>query len=52
MKKAKTIIRDDWEDDWIEEENIYSEDARTLLVEEDELSPEEAAFMQGYNEGS
>lgn len=37
-------------DDWFDEENIYSEDARELLLEEDELSPEEEAFMRGYDE--
>lgn len=44
----KKIIID--EDDFSEDENIYSEEARELLLEEDELSPEEEAFMRGYDE--
>ena len=42
-KKIKTDIEDD-------EENIYSEEARESLLEEDELSPEEEAFMKGYEQ--
>lgn len=38
------------EDDWVDDENVYSEDARNILVEDDELSTEEAGFMQGYDE--
>ena len=34
--------------DWIDEEDFYSEDARILLIEDDELSGEEDGFMQGY----
>ena len=34
----------------LEEENIYEEIARDLLLEDDELSPEEEAFMRGYEE--
>ncbi|HLC19668.1 MAG TPA: hypothetical protein VJK72_02035 [Candidatus Nanoarchaeia archaeon] len=34
--------------DWIDEEDFYSEDARILLIEDDELSGEEEGFMQGY----
>jgi hypothetical protein len=33
-----------------EEENIYEEVSRDLLLEDDELSPEEEAFMRGYEE--
>jgi hypothetical protein len=36
--------------DWVNEEDFYSEEARVLLVEDDELSPEESGFMQGYEE--
>ncbi|MBD3310160.1 hypothetical protein GF351_02990 [Candidatus Woesearchaeota archaeon] len=31
-------------------EDVYSEDIRETLLENDELSPEEAGFMQGYSE--
>ena len=34
------------------EENIYSEEARELLLEDGELSPEEEAFMRGYEEAA
>ena len=33
-----------------DDENIYSEDVRELMLEDGELSPEEAGFMQGYDE--
>ncbi|MDD5331676.1 MAG: hypothetical protein PHE43_02545 [Candidatus Nanoarchaeia archaeon] len=39
------------EDDDFEGDNIYSEDDREELVEEDELEDFEDGFMQGYNEG-
>ena len=32
------------------EEEIYDDDTREELVEDDELSPEEEAFMKGYDE--
>lgn len=47
----KKIIIDDWQED-LEEENIYSGEARELLLEDGELSPEEEAFMRGYDEAS
>ncbi len=28
--------------------NFYSEDARESLLDEDEITPEEAGFMQGW----
>ena len=34
----------------LDEENIYEEVSRDLLLEDDELSPEEEAFMRGYDE--
>ena len=34
----------------LEDESIYSEDVRDQLLEDDELSPMEAAFMKGYDE--
>lgn len=48
MKK----IIDDWDEFNIEEENIYSEAARELLLEDGELSPEEEGFMKGYEEAA
>lgn len=37
------------EDRYDEEEDVYNEDSREELVEGDELTPEEAGFMQGYS---
>lgn len=39
-------------DDWNEEieDTIYSENGRESLVENEALTPGEAAFMQGYSE--
>ncbi len=34
----------------MEDDSIYSERTREDLVEEDGLTPEEAAFMRGYEE--
>ena len=31
-------------------ESVYDEDAREDLTDNDEISPEEEAFMQGYDE--
>ncbi|MBD3354441.1 hypothetical protein GF361_00470 [Candidatus Woesearchaeota archaeon] len=45
--KNKYVKEDEYFED---DENIYSEESRELLVDEDELSPEEAAFMKGYEE--
>lgn len=33
-----------------EDDSIYSEKTREDLIEDGEISPEEAAFMQGYEE--
>jgi len=33
-----------------EEENVYSEATREDFVDSDEISPEEEAFMKGYDE--
>ena len=42
-----------WDEDFFEEdENIYSEESRELLLEDGELSPEEAGFMRGYDEAA
>jgi hypothetical protein len=45
MKKMKIE-----EEEFLDDENIYSEDSREMLLDEDELSPEEEAFMNGYDE--
>lgn len=39
-------------DDWEEEskESIYDENSREQLLDDDGLSPEEAAFMEGYED--
>jgi hypothetical protein len=44
--KMKRII----EDEFLEDENVYSEDSRELLLEDGEISAEEEAFMRGYEE--
>jgi len=33
-----------------EEETVYDEEGREELVEQGEISPEEAGFMKGYEE--
>ena len=45
--KVKTI-RSPWEED--SEENIYSEKSRHTMVEDDEITPLEEAFMEGWEE--
>lgn len=44
MKKIILDLDEDFDD------SIYSEDAREELLEDGELSPEEEAFMRGYEE--
>ena len=46
MKKdiVKTI-----EEEGLDEDNIYGREARLHLMEDGEISPEEAAFMEGYD---
>lgn len=43
-----------YDDEFIEtedqEQNVYGQEARERLEENDEISPEEGAFMEGYNE--
>lgn len=34
----------------MKDDNIYSKKTRENMVEEDELTPEEDAFMRGYDE--
>ena len=38
------------EDDWVDDQDIYSDDFRELLIEDDAISAEEEAFMRGYEE--
>ena len=40
------------EEENLEDDSIYSEATRNQLLEDDELSPMEEAFMQGYDEAS
>lgn len=42
----------DEETEEIDDENIYSEKVRDHLLEDDELSPMEAGFMQGYEDAT
>ncbi len=39
-----------YEDPDMAERNVYSEETREELVDNDEISPEEEAFMAGYDE--
>tara|TARA_Y100000310_G_C20677877_1_gene814144 strand:+ start:1525 stop:1677 length:153 start_codon:yes stop_codon:yes gene_type:complete len=44
-----------FDEDWLEEEDsieegIYSSDERESLIEDDEISAEEEAFMRGWDE--
>jgi len=34
----------------LDDESVYSEDSREELLEDAEISPEEEAFMRGYEE--
>ncbi|HLC74522.1 MAG TPA: hypothetical protein VJH88_01560 [Candidatus Nanoarchaeia archaeon] len=34
--------------DWADEEDFYTEDARIVMIDDDELSAEEIGFMDGY----
>ena len=46
-KKMIKKIRSAWEDE--AESDIYSEDKREQLLEDDEISSAEEAFMRGWN---
>ena len=37
-------------DNSIDDESIYSEDVRNALIDDDEITPYEEAFMKGYEE--
>lgn len=43
-------LEDDIEYQETHERNVYKKEVRDNLVENDEISPEEEAFMQGYDE--
>ena len=43
-------MKEDFEEEFFDEENVYSEESREHLLEDGELSPEEEAFMHGYEE--
>jgi len=45
MPRKKSV-----EEEFAEDESVYSEDAREELLEDSEISPEEEAFMRGYEE--
>jgi|GEM_PF-3165762 len=45
------IVKSNWVDE-LEEENIYSEVSVEDMLDRDEVSPEEAGFMHGYDEAS
>ena len=49
MCGVKCMKKEDWYVD-LEEEDVYGEDYRESLLEDGELSPEEDAFMRGYEE--
>ena len=40
------------EEEYFAEDTIYAREERLHLIEDGEISPEEAAFMQGYEEAS
>ena len=44
------ILFDEEVDEIIENDNIYSEDVRDQLLDDDEISPSELGFMKGYDE--
>lgn len=38
------------EEDFFDDEDVYSEKARDVLVDDDEMTLEEEGFMEGYEE--
>jgi hypothetical protein len=40
------------DEETLEDDSIYTRESRLHLVEDDELTPTEEAFMQGYEEAS
>ena len=49
LNKDLEIVHEE-DADQSDDENIYSEGIRDRLVEDDEMSPEEAGFMKGYDD--
>lgn len=50
-KKEEVVVMKFRElEETIEEENIYSEDYRERLLDDDEITPWESGFMQGWEE--
>ena len=48
MKKVVKTL----EEEGLKDESIYTREERLHLLEDDELSPWEEAFMEGYEEAS
>ncbi len=46
----KSRLRNKDSNDNIDDNSIYSKDTRDSLLEDDELSPMEEAFMNGYED--
>ncbi len=45
------FLKSAWEDEELErDQSIYCEEERSALLEDDAISPAEAAFMQGWDE--
>lgn len=44
-------MKEDIDENYLEEGDVYSQENRQQLVEDDEISPEEEAFMEGWEEG-
>jgi len=51
MKKLKlgSVMGEEFDIKELEDEGIYSEEGVTELLNDDELTPREAAFMHGYD---
>jgi len=45
-------VQDIEQKEWVNKEDFYEEDARILLVEDDELTSGESGFMKGYDDES
>ena len=44
-------MKEDIDGAYLEEGDVYSQEKRQRLLEDDEISPEEEAFMEGWEEG-
>jgi len=40
-------MKDDWDEE--NKERVYDKDTREQLIEDEEISPEEEGFMEGYD---